>query len=187
MVERDGFQPAAEIQNGCLEEVAISRVYLHSIKICFPLIPNSAFLRSLHPGFHNPELCHFLSSFGFSPSGHQHKFPPLNTSKTFRFTETSTRHHPSPSLVIPISKEIWERCCSKSLFELPPTGWLCQTYFFVSWWQGLLKRRGEIQQVLRHPPQTGGLTTLPFKTCMFWLFTITCLFGKEFFSFFHVP
>lgn len=158
----------------------MSRVHFHSIKIRFPLIPNSAFLRSLCPGFHNPELCHFPSSFGFSPSGHQDKFPPLNTSKTFRFTETSTRHHPSPSLVIPIAKEIWERCCSKSLCELPPAGWLCQTYFFVSWRQRFLKRRGEIQQIPRRPPQTGGLTTLPLKIRMFWLSTITCLSGKAF-------
>lgn len=72
VVERDEFQSASEMQKGCLEEVAISRVCLRSVQSLFLQYQTQHSSKSLHPGFHNPEICHFPSGFGFCPSGHRH-------------------------------------------------------------------------------------------------------------------
>lgn len=89
VVERDEFQSASEMQKGCLEEVAISRVCLRSVHLFFSSTKLSIPLRVCILDSITQRFATFLPALAFAQVGIG-TFPPLNTSKTFSFMEIST-------------------------------------------------------------------------------------------------
>lgn len=126
----------------------------------------------------------FLPALAFAQVGIG-TFPPLNTSKTFSFMEISTHLLPPRHIFVsPLPQHLkwFEKDAAQNLFEnpLPLAGYVRPT--FLSFETGFKKRRGG--NPANSYPQDGASTMLLRKNMhVLSLFTITCLFRRDFFLF----